>query len=86
MCLLRRNAPSVPAALQRSVSASSARFSSAQYCQRRAIATTSGSGVAAAPGIPSLGLRAPSGMPRTEAREVLLIDEFINAAMCGYYL
>lgn len=42
MRLLRRNAPSVPAALQRPASAKSARFSPAENLRRRAIATTSG--------------------------------------------
>ena len=86
MRLLRRNAPRVPACLQRSASASNARFSPAENWRRLAVATTSGSGAAAALGIPSLALRAPSGMPRAEAGEVLFIEEFITAAICGYYL
>src|ERR1700683_4563120 len=81
MRLLRRNAPSVPAALQRSASARSGRFPPAENWRRLAIATTSGSGGAAALGIPSLALRAPSGMPRAEAEESLIIEDFITAAM-----
>ena len=81
MRLLRRNAPSVPAALQRSASASNARFSPAEYRRRLAIATTSGSGGAAALGIPSLALRAPSRMPRAEAEGVLFIEESVSDAM-----
>jgi len=81
MRLLRRKAPSVPAALWRSASASSARFSVPEYWRRRAVATTSGSGGAASLGIPSLALRAPSGMPRDEEEAVLFIEEFNTAAM-----
>src|ERR1017187_855311 len=40
----RRNAPSVPASLQRSASASNRRFSLPENWRRLAIATTSGSG------------------------------------------
>src|ERR1700687_4518358 len=86
MRLLRKNAPSVPAALQRSASARSARFSAAENWRRLAIATTSGSGGAAALGIPSLALRAPSGTPRAEVEESLTIEDFITAYMSGYYL
>ena len=86
MRLLRRKAPSVPAALQRSASARSARFSPAENCRRLAVATTSGSGGAATLGIPSLALRAPSGIPRVEAEESLFIEDFITADMSGYYL
>src|SRR6266852_4945171 len=86
MRLLRKNAPSVPAALQRSASARSARFSPAENRRRLAIATTSGSGGAAALGIPSLALRAPSGTPRAEVEESLTIEDFITADMSGYYL
>src|SRR5712692_1002637 len=86
MRLLRKNAPSVPAALQRSASARSARFSPAENCRRLAIATTSGSGGAAPLGIPSLALRAPSGMPRAEVEESLFIEDFITADMSGCYL
>src|ERR1019366_9244592 len=52
MRLLRRNAPRVPACLQRSASASNARFSPAENWRRLAVATTSGSGAAAGPGHP----------------------------------
>lgn len=86
MRLLRKNAPSVPAALQRSASPRSARFSPAQNCRRLAIATTSGSGAAAVLGIPSLALRAPSRTPRTEVQESLIIEDFSTADMSGYYL
>ena len=78
---LRRNAPSVPAALQRSASARSARFSPAENLRRRATATTSGSGRAAGPGIPSLALRAPSGMPGLKADRSRFIEESSTAAM-----
>jgi hypothetical protein len=77
----RRNAPSVRACLQRSASASSRRFSLPENLRRLAIAMTSGSGGVAAQGIPSLALRAPSGMPWAEAQESLIIEDFINAAM-----
>src|SRR5579863_7955673 len=86
MRLLRRNAPRVPACLQRSASASSARFPPAEYCRRLATGTTSGSGAAAALPIPSLALRAPSGMPRAEAEESSIIEVFITADMSEYYL
>src|ERR1039458_9470750 len=85
MRLLRRNAPRVPACLQRSASASNARFSPAENWRRLGASTTCGSGAAAALGIPSPALRAPSGMPRAKAGEVLFIEEFITAAICGYY-
>jgi hypothetical protein len=62
------------------------RFSLAEYCRRRAIATTSVSGGAAALGNPSLALRAPSGVPRAEADEALFIEGFNTSAMDGYYL
>ena len=78
---LRRNAPSVPAALQRSASASSARFCPMENCRRRATATTSGSGRAADPGIPSLALRAPDGMPGVEVDGSGFIEESSTAAM-----
>ena len=78
---LRRNAPSVPAALQRSASARSARFCPMENCRRRAIATTSGSGRAVAPAIPSLALRAPDGMAGLEVDGSGFIEESSNAAM-----
>ena len=81
MRLLRRNAPSVPAASHRSASARSERFSPAENLRRRATATTSGSGRAAAPGIPSLALRAPSGMPGLRVDRARLIEESSTAAM-----
>ena len=44
MCLSRKNAPSVPAALRRSASARSTRFSLPENWRRRPTAKTSGSG------------------------------------------
>src|ERR1039457_5263948 len=85
MRLRRRKAPSSPRSLQRSASASSKRFSLEENWRRLALATTSGS-AAAAQGIPSLALRAPSGMPWAEVEESLIIEDFITAAMSGYYL
>src|SRR5471030_649883 len=49
MCSRRRNAPSVPASLQRSASASNRRFSLPENWRRLAIATTSGSRRAPSP-------------------------------------
>src|SRR5271165_1681478 len=49
MCSRRRNAPSVPASLQRSASASNRRFSLSENWRRLAIATTSGSRRGASP-------------------------------------
>jgi len=43
-------------------------------------------GCPAALGIPSLALRAPSGMPRVEAGDVSFVEMFITAAMGEYYL
>ena len=81
MRLLRKKAPSVPATLWRSASASSARCSLPENCRRRAVATTSGSGGAVSLGIPSLALRTPPGMPKDEEEEVLFIEVFNTAAM-----
>ena len=85
MRLRRRKAPSSPRSLQRSASASSKRFSLEENWRRLVLATTSGS-AAAAQGIPSLALRAPSGMPWAEVEESLITEDFITAAMSEYYL
>src|ERR1700687_4199142 len=71
----RRNAPSVPAALQRSASASNRRFSLPENWRRLAIATTSGSRRGASTAAVSV-----------EEHDLLFIEDFRNEVMCMSYL
>src|ERR1700680_3208141 len=67
MCSRRRNAPSVPASLQRSASAINRRFSLPENWRRLAIATTSGSRRAPSPeAISPVALPAPSATASEE--------------------
>ena len=52
----------------------------------KVVATDAYPKAAAAQGIPSLALRAPSGMPWAEVEESLITEDFITAAMSEYYL
>src|ERR1700693_5201935 len=71
----RRNAPSVPAALQRSASASNRRFSLPENWRRLAIATTSGSRRGASTEAVSV-----------EEPDIPFIEDFSNEVMCMSYL
>src|ERR1700675_3476952 len=71
----RRNAPSVPAALQRSASASNRRFSLPENWRRLAIATTSGSRRGASTEAVSM-----------EEPDIPFIEDFSNEVMCMSYL
>src|SRR5664279_5340616 len=74
----RRKAPSVPASLQRSASASN---------RRLAIATTSGSRRAAASeAVSPVALRAPSATASEEEPNDPFIEDFSNEVMCMSYL
>src|SRR5580698_3857629 len=82
----RRNAPSVPASLQRSASASNRRFSLPENLRRRAIETTSGSRRAASSdAVSPVALRAPSTASEEEPDEPF-VEDFTNEAMCMSYL
>src|ERR1022692_325054 len=83
----RRNAPSVPASLQRSASASNRRFSLPGNCRRLAIATTSGSGRAASSeAVSPVALRAPSAAASEEEPDNPCIEDFSNEVMFMSYL
>src|ERR1700694_2499072 len=71
----RRNAPSVPASLQRSASASNRRFSLPENLRRLAIATTSGSRSVAS-----------SEAATGEQPNSPFIEDFSNEVMCMSYL
>src|ERR1019366_4472170 len=83
----RRKAPSVPASLQRSASASNRRFSLPENWRRLAIATTSGSRRAAASdAVSPVALRAPSATASEEEPNDPFIEDFSNEVMCMSYL
>src|SRR5450432_3230388 len=80
----RRNAPSVPASLQRSASASNRRFSLPENWRRLAMATTSGSRRAASSeAISRVAIRATS---ETASRDDPFVEDFSNEVMFGSYL
>jgi hypothetical protein len=82
----RRNAPSVPAALRRSASASSTRFSLPENWRRRPMANTSGSGRAAPEALSTLALRAPSERASEEVSMDPFKELFGDEVMCMSYL
>src|ERR1700735_3789735 len=86
MCLSRKNAPSVPAALRRSASARSTRFSLPENRRRRPIAKTSGSGRCAPEALSTLALRSPSGRASEEASVDPFKELFDDEVMCMSYL
>src|SRR5450432_1815822 len=82
----RRNAPSVPAALQRSASASNRRFSLPENLRRLAIATTSGSRRASSEAVSPVALRAPSAAASDEEPDNPFVEDFSNEVMVMSYL
>src|SRR5271169_6674579 len=87
MCSRRRNAPSVPASLQRSASASNRRFSLPENWRRLAIATTSGSRRAPSPEATSpVALPAPSATASEEEPDNPFREDFTNEVMFMSYL
>src|SRR5208282_5913772 len=82
LCSRRRNAPSVPASLQRSASASNRRFSLPENWRRLAIATTSGSRRAPSPEATSpVALPAPSATASEEEPDNPFREDFTNEVM-----
>src|ERR1700680_2600902 len=87
MCSRRRNAPSVPASLQRSASASNRRFSLPENWRRLAIATTSGSRRAPSPeAVSPVALPAPSATASEEEPDNPFREDFTNEVMFMSYL
>src|SRR6202142_3898060 len=87
MCSRRRNAPSVPASLQRSASASNRRFSLPENRRRLAITTTSG--LRRAPSreaISPVALPAPSATASEEETDNPFREDFSNEVMFMSYL
>src|SRR5450759_2218263 len=83
----RRNAPSVPAALQRPASASNRRLSLPENWRRLAVATTSGSASAASgETISPVALRAPSATVSPEEPDDPFKEDFSNEVMSMSYL
>src|ERR1700731_4867792 len=82
----RRNAPSVPASLQRLASASNRRFSLPENCRRLAIATTSGSRRTASKVVSPAALRAPSATASEQEPDNPFNEDFTNEVMCMSYL
>src|SRR5664279_599821 len=83
----RRNAPSVPAALQRPASASNRRLSLPENWRRLAVATTSGSASAASGETNSpVALRAPSATVSPEEPDDPFKEDFSNEVMSMSYL
>src|SRR5450432_1711873 len=83
----RRNAPSVPASLQRSASAINRRFSLPENWRRLAIATTSGSRRAPSPeAISPVALPAPSATASEEEPDNPFREDFSNEVMFMSYL
>src|ERR1039458_622693 len=83
----RRKAPSVPASLQRSASASNRRFSLPENWRRLAIATTSGSRRGASSEVVSEAARRPTGETASdEEPDNPFIEDFSNEVMCTSYL
>src|SRR5271154_6631266 len=82
MCSRRRKAPSVPASLQRSASASNRRFSLPENWRRLAIATTSGSRRAPSPEVISpVALPAPSATASEKEPDNPFREDFTNEVM-----
>src|ERR1700690_2553522 len=87
MCSRRRNAPSIPASLQRSASAINRRFSLPENWRRLAIATTSGSRRApSSEAISPVALPAPSATASEEEPDNPFREDFSNEAMFMSYL
>src|ERR1700693_83310 len=87
MCSRRRNAPSVPASLQRSASAINRRFSLPENWRRLAIATTSGSRRAPSrEAISPVALPAPSATASEEEPDNPFREDFSNEVMFMSYL
>src|ERR1700730_13795461 len=87
MCSRRRKAPSVPASLQRSASASNRRFSLPENWRRLAIATTSGSRRAPSPeAISPVALPAPSATASEEEPDNPFREDFSHEVMFTSYL
>src|SRR5580704_3161803 len=87
MCSRRRDAPSVPASLQRSASAINRRFSLPENWRRLAIATTSGSRRAPSPeAISPVALPAPSATASEEEPDNPFREDFSNEVMFTSYL
>src|SRR5674476_187793 len=83
----RRNAPSVPASLHRSASASNRCFSLPENLRRLAIATTSGSRRAASgETVSPVALRAPSATASPEEPDNPFKEDLNNEVMCMSYL
>src|SRR5665647_3518087 len=79
----RRNAPSVPASLHRSASASNRRFSLPENLRRLAIATTFGSRRAASgETVSPVALRAPSATASPEEPDNPFKEDLNNEVMC----
>src|SRR5271167_1044854 len=87
MCSRRRKAPSVPASLQRSASASNRRFSLPENWRRLAIATTSGSRRApSSEAVSPVALPAPSATASEEEPDNPFREVFTNEVMFMSYL
>src|SRR5271168_1601790 len=87
MCSRRRKAPSVPASLQRSASASNRRFSLPENWRRLSIATTSGSRRAPSPeALSPVALPAPSATASEEEPDNPFREDFTNEVMFMSYL
>src|SRR5476651_1561262 len=87
MCSRRRNAPSIPASLQRSASAINRRFSLPENWRRLAIATTSGSRRApSSEAVSPVALSAPSATASQEEPDNPFREDFSNEAMFMSYL
>src|SRR6202140_3426305 len=83
----RRNAPSVPASLQSSASASNRRFSLPENRRRLAITTTSGSRRAPSPeAVSPVALPAPSATASEEEPDNPFREDFSNEVMFMSYL
>src|ERR1019366_7033466 len=83
----RRNAPSVPASLQRPASASNRRLSLPENLRRLAIATTSGARRAAScEAVSPVALRAPSEAASQEEPSNPFVEDFSNEVMVMSYL
>src|SRR5450432_2374952 len=82
----RRNAPSVPAALQRSASASNRRFSLPENLRRLAIATTSGSRRASSEAVAEGARRATGETASEEEPDNPFVEDFSNEVMRMSYL
>src|SRR5271163_2015382 len=87
MCSRRRKAPSVPASLQRSASASNRRFSLPENWRRLAIATTPGSRRApSSEAVSPVALPAPSATASEEEPDNPFREVFTNEVMFMSYL